>query len=92
MIAIKTLGVGTKHPDHSYLAACVPAAESVSKNFTAVPLCTIPASSSASQFVKRMQPCDSVLPILSGSGVPWMRRRVRKDRSKPDRPGCSVQV
>ena len=53
-----------------YLAACEPAAESLSTNFTTVPLWTIPARSSASQLVRRMQPCDSVLPILSGSGVP----------------------
>ncbi len=33
---------------------------------------TIPARSSASQFVRRMHPCDCVLPTRSGSGVPWM--------------------
>ena len=41
-----------------------------SSNLTTVPLCTMPARSSASQLVRRMQPCDWVLPILSGSGVP----------------------
>jgi hypothetical protein len=33
---------------------------------------TMPASSRASQFVKRMQPWDWVLPTVDGSGVPWM--------------------
>ena len=37
---------------------------------TGVPLLTLWASSSASQFVNRMQPCEAVLLILSGSGVP----------------------
>ena len=37
---------------------------------TIVPRRTIPARSSASQLVSRMQPCDSVLPIFSGDGVP----------------------
>ena len=32
------------------------------------------ASSSAVQLVRRMQPCDWVLPIVLGSGVPWMPR------------------
>src|SRR5262245_19910515 len=43
-----------------------------STKFTTVPRCTMPARSSASQLVSRMQPCDSVLPIFSGDGVPWM--------------------
>lgn len=30
------------------------------------------ATASASQLVRRMQPCDCVLPMLAGSGVPWM--------------------
>ena len=30
------------------------------------------ASSAASQFVSRMQPWDSVLPMDEGSGVPWI--------------------
>jgi len=33
---------------------------------------TAEASASAFQLLRRMQPCDSVLPILDGSGVPWM--------------------
>src|SRR5207248_8329312 len=39
---------------------------------TGVPFLTRRASVSASQLVSRMQPCDCVLPIASGSGVPWM--------------------
>jgi len=30
------------------------------------------ASSVASQFVSRMQPCELVLPIADGTGVPWI--------------------
>lgn len=37
---------------------------------TFVPFRTIEARSSASQFVSLMQPCEKVLPILPGSGVP----------------------
>src|SRR5262249_48344083 len=43
-----------------------------SRNATCTPLRTRRARSSASQLVRRTQPCDSVLPILVGSGVPWM--------------------
>ena len=39
---------------------------------TRVPGLTMPASFSASQLVRRTQPCDSVRPIVDGSGVPWM--------------------
>lgn len=39
---------------------------------TGVPAATIPASSCASQFVRRMQPWDCVFPMVDGSGVPWM--------------------
>jgi hypothetical protein len=39
---------------------------------TGVPLRTSCASAIASQLVRRMQPCEAVLLILSGSGVPWM--------------------
>ena len=39
---------------------------------TRVPGLTMPASFSASQLVSRTQPCDSVRPIVDGSGVPWM--------------------
>src|ERR1700730_1555410 len=41
-----------------------------SRNTTAVALLTICASSVASQLVRRTQPCDSVLPIVSGCAVP----------------------
>jgi len=37
---------------------------------TSIPLLTIFASASASQLVRRMQPCDTVLPTFRGSGVP----------------------
>ena len=37
---------------------------------TGVPLETAPASCKASQFVRRTQPCDCVLPTFAGSGVP----------------------
>jgi hypothetical protein len=37
---------------------------------TGVPTLTILLNSSASQFVSRMQPCDSETPILAGFGVP----------------------
>ena len=39
---------------------------------TTMPGCTSFDSSSASQFVSRTQPCEPVLSILVGSGVPWM--------------------
>ena len=29
-------------------------------------------SAITSQLVKRIQPCDCVLPIIAGDGVPWM--------------------
>ena len=41
-------------------------------NSTLVPLWTIFASACASQLVRWTQPCDWVLPMLCGSGVPWM--------------------
>lgn len=41
-------------------------------NSTFVPGCTMEPRSSASQLVSRMQPCEKVVPILPGSGVPWM--------------------
>ena len=37
-----------------------------------MPALTASASASASQLVSRMQPCDCVLPMCEGSGVPWM--------------------
>ena len=37
-----------------------------------VPGATACASAAASQLVRRMQPCDWLLPIMEGSGVPWM--------------------
>src|SRR6185312_6453040 len=39
---------------------------------TGVPLWTRLATVSASQLVKRTQPCDAVWPISEGSGDPWM--------------------
>src|ERR1700746_3770824 len=41
-------------------------------NSTLVPLWTIFASACASQLVRWTQPCDWVLPMLSGLGVAWM--------------------
>ena len=43
-----------------------------STNSTVTPFEVILASSVASQLVRRMQPWLWVLPILDGSGVPWM--------------------
>ena len=43
-----------------------------SVNDTGTPGSTSPASSSASQLVSRTQPCEPVLSIFVGSGVPWM--------------------
>jgi hypothetical protein len=37
---------------------------------TTVPLLTIFASARASQLVRRTQPCEEVLPMAAGSGVP----------------------
>ena len=57
--------------DHRhYLFACRLAARSLM--VTGVPLLTWRASSSASQFVSLMQPCELRLLTASGSGVPWM--------------------
>ena len=39
---------------------------------TGVPGFTRLATVIASQLVRRTQPCEAVLPIFSGSGVPWM--------------------
>ena len=44
-----------------------------STNSTMTPGLTILASSVASQLVRRTQPWLKVLPILDGSGVPWMQ-------------------
>src|SRR5262245_8684450 len=49
-----------------------PRLNSYSTNVTAVPLSTMAASFLASQFVSRIQPCDSVLLTCEGCGVPWM--------------------
>lgn len=46
--------------------------EAQSTNSTMTPGLTIPANSSASQFVKRTHPCDPDLSIIDGSGVPWI--------------------
>lgn len=43
-----------------------------SVNSTMTPGLTISANSSASQFVRRMHPCDPALSISDGSGVPWI--------------------
>src|SRR6185437_2590078 len=37
-----------------------------------VPTDTACATAAASQLVKRIQPCDCVLPMVEGSGVPWI--------------------
>jgi hypothetical protein len=60
--------------DRPYSSACwthlaARGAPSFTKS-TGVPLRTSCARVSASQFVRRMHPCDAVLLILSGSGVP----------------------
>jgi hypothetical protein len=46
--------------------------ESSSSNLTTVPGRVMLARSTAFQLVRRMQPCDSVLPMAAGEGVPWM--------------------
>lgn len=43
-----------------------------STNTTGVPFDTRSATRSASQFVRRMHPCDSDLDTFPGEGVPWM--------------------
>ena len=43
-----------------------------STNATSVPLDTRSATRSASQFVRRTQPCDSDFDTFPGNGVPWM--------------------
>lgn len=44
--------------------------EDYSKNLTVTPERTLLPKSLASQFVKRIQPCDAVLEIKDGFGVP----------------------
>lgn len=41
-----------------------------STNATGVPFATLAATRSASQLVRRTQPCDSALEIFPGQGVP----------------------
>ena len=43
-----------------------------SRNLTVTPLRTLLPRSLASQLVKRIQPCDAVLEIAEGFGVPWI--------------------
>jgi len=43
-----------------------------SRNFTVTPERTLAPRSFASQLVKRIQPCDAVLEIKDGFGVPWI--------------------
>ena len=50
---------------------CRLVARRYSEKTTRVPGLTRPASLSASQLVRRTQPCDCVRPIVDGSGVPW---------------------
>ena len=64
---------------HNWKPACVgPAGGGVmsyfesTTNLTGVPLDTRCATRSASQFVRRTQPCDSDLDTFPGNGVPWM--------------------
>lgn len=60
------------------LVACQPRGTSqeigrcYSCNNTTAPRATAFATASTSQLVRRMQPCDCVLAMLAGSGVPWM--------------------
>ena len=42
----------------------------IATNKTLLPFATSDASVSASQLVRRTQPCDCVWPTVSGSGVP----------------------
>ena len=46
--------------------------EDFSRKLTFTPAFTPLASSSASQLVRRTQPCEETLPTSRGSGVPWM--------------------
>ena len=41
-----------------------------SRNLTTAPACTLRPKSLASQLVRRIQPCDAVLEINDGFGVP----------------------
>ena len=59
-------------PHHFFRCPECPLHQPQSKNTTFVPLLTMEASFVASQFVSRMQPCDTVLLTFEGSGVPWM--------------------
>src|ERR1700760_860575 len=43
-----------------------------STNATVVPFDTRAATRSASQFVRRTQPCDAALDTFPGEGVPWI--------------------
>ena len=49
-----------------------PARSRYSWRIAGVPAATMSASSVTSQLVRRMHPCDSVLPMAEGSGVPWI--------------------
>lgn len=44
----------------------------LSTNITGVPFATLAATRSASQLVRRTQPCDSASETLSGDDVPWI--------------------
>ena len=45
---------------------------SAHRNTTGVPLSNLCASVCASQFVRRTQPCEVAVPIVSGAFVPWI--------------------
>src|SRR5688572_30150858 len=64
----ETSGGGTRQREYHAPHGTAPH----SVNSTLVPLPTIAARRSASQLVRRTQPCDVVWPTEPGSGVPWI--------------------
>ena len=64
---VRTPDFGSLNPGYSLRAA---RAQLINSTF--VPLWTILPSACASQLVRRTQPCDSLLLMRSGAGVPWM--------------------
>ena len=61
-----------QHADDEQQQAAHRAAACHSRSSTGVPGPTEAATRSALQLVRRMQPCDWVLPMVEGTGVPWM--------------------
>lgn len=58
--------------DDGVVAGMPHAIRSHSRSNAGMPGATACASAAAFQLVRRMQPCDWVLPTVDGSGVPWI--------------------